>query len=222
MSFSGHRQIVPRPVFCYDVWEFEFISQPPRLPAMRPEDIVMYCIEMEILGAHQVVGSFDKGFTFREKSGSTEHDNGVYIFLTVFFYARGALPLWHRGHIQYPNIAHCGNSLCMALHEVAHCRVSLAGIPARSKQYGKSLVNNGISCLQSTRKRLHEFVVGRIEKLHLICTRVLHGGRSSVGRAPDCGSGCRGFDPHRSPYLKRKSRHCRDFYFFKLSSIPFT
>ena len=27
----------------------------------------------------------------------------------------------------------------------------------------------------------------------------LYGGRSSVGRAPDCGSGCRGFDPRRSP-----------------------
>ena len=26
-----------------------------------------------------------------------------------------------------------------------------------------------------------------------------YGERSSVGRAPDCGSGCRGFEPHRSP-----------------------
>ncbi len=26
-----------------------------------------------------------------------------------------------------------------------------------------------------------------------------NGGCSSVGRAPDCGSGCRGFDPHHSP-----------------------
>ena len=26
------------------------------------------------------------------------------------------------------------------------------------------------------------------------------GGRSSVGRAPDCGSGCRGFEPRRSPH----------------------
>ena len=31
---------------------------------------------------------------------------------------------------------------------------------------------------------------------------VLDGGRSSVGRVPDCDSGCRGFDPHRSPHLK--------------------
>ena len=27
------------------------------------------------------------------------------------------------------------------------------------------------------------------------------GGRSSDGRAPDCDSGCRGFDPRRSPQL---------------------
>lgn len=30
----------------------------------------------------------------------------------------------------------------------------------------------------------------------------VYGGRSSVGRAPDCDSGCRGFEPHRSPHLK--------------------
>ena len=29
----------------------------------------------------------------------------------------------------------------------------------------------------------------------------LFGGRSSVGRAPDCDSGGRGFKPHRSPHL---------------------
>lgn len=28
-----------------------------------------------------------------------------------------------------------------------------------------------------------------------------YGGRSSAGRAPDCDSGCRGFEPHRSPQL---------------------
>ena len=28
-----------------------------------------------------------------------------------------------------------------------------------------------------------------------------YGGRSSVGRAPDCDSGCRGFEPHRPPQL---------------------
>ena len=28
------------------------------------------------------------------------------------------------------------------------------------------------------------------------------GGCSSVGRAPDCGSGCRGFEPHHPPHLK--------------------
>ena len=30
---------------------------------------------------------------------------------------------------------------------------------------------------------------------------MFNGGRSSVGRAPDCDSGCRGFDPHRSPQI---------------------
>ena len=31
-----------------------------------------------------------------------------------------------------------------------------------------------------------------------------HGEISSVGRAPDCGSGCRGFEPHIAPQLKRE------------------
>src|SRR5208337_2015424 len=30
--------------------------------------------------------------------------------------------------------------------------------------------------------------------------RGLDGGRSSVGRAPGCGLGCRGFESHRSPH----------------------
>jgi hypothetical protein len=29
----------------------------------------------------------------------------------------------------------------------------------------------------------------------------LNGGRSSVGRAPDCDSGCRGFKSHRPPHF---------------------
>ena len=29
-----------------------------------------------------------------------------------------------------------------------------------------------------------------------------HGGISSVGRAPDCGSGCRGFEPHIPPHKR--------------------
>ena len=28
-----------------------------------------------------------------------------------------------------------------------------------------------------------------------------YGGRSSIGRTPDCGSGCRGFKSRRSPHL---------------------
>jgi hypothetical protein len=35
---------------------------------------------------------------------------------------------------------------------------------------------------------------------------MFNGGRSSVGRAPDCDSGCRGFDPHRSPHFSRVVR----------------
>ena len=35
------------------------------------------------------------------------------------------------------------------------------------------------------------------------------GGRSSVGRAPDCGSGGRGFDPRRSPHLSMNHNHNR-------------
>ena len=30
----------------------------------------------------------------------------------------------------------------------------------------------------------------------------INGGRSSVGRVPDCDSGCRGFEPHRPPHFK--------------------
>ena len=29
-----------------------------------------------------------------------------------------------------------------------------------------------------------------------------YGGYSSVGRAPDCGSGCRGFESHLSPHYR--------------------
>ncbi len=31
----------------------------------------------------------------------------------------------------------------------------------------------------------------------------LRGGRSSAGRAPGCGPGCRGFNPRRSPHFSR-------------------
>ena len=30
-------------------------------------------------------------------------------------------------------------------------------------------------------------------------SKIEHGAISSVGRAPDCGSGCRGFEPHIAP-----------------------
>src|SRR3546814_12888204 len=35
----------------------------------------------------------------------------------------------------------------------------------------------------------------------LHCLRTYNGDRSSVGRVPDCDSGCRGFEPHRSPQI---------------------
>ena len=33
-----------------------------------------------------------------------------------------------------------------------------------------------------------------------------YGGRSSVGRAQDCGSWCRGFDSHRPPHIRENAR----------------
>ena len=35
----------------------------------------------------------------------------------------------------------------------------------------------------------------------MACTMCNYGERSSVGRAPDCDSGRRGFESHRSPHL---------------------
>ena len=35
----------------------------------------------------------------------------------------------------------------------------------------------------------------------LITDKAVNGGRSSVGRAPDCDSGGRGFNPHRPPHF---------------------
>ena len=32
-------------------------------------------------------------------------------------------------------------------------------------------------------------------------TKNMYGGRSSVGRAPGCDPGCRGFESHRSPHI---------------------
>lgn len=42
----------------------------------------------------------------------------------------------------------------------------------------------------------------------IVCTNhtSANGERSSVGRAPVCGTGCRGFEPHRSPQFKKSSR----------------
>ena len=40
----------------------------------------------------------------------------------------------------------------------------------------------------------------------LLLVEVYNGGRSSVGRAPDCDSGGRGFEPHRPPHCRRSKR----------------
>ena len=39
--------------------------------------------------------------------------------------------------------------------------------------------------------------------MHSLSPNHRNGGRSSVGRAPDCDSGGRGFKPRRSPQIKR-------------------
>ena len=63
--------------------------------------------------------------------------------------------------------------------------------------------------LQSCRTRQREF--GSLDSKRennsyhtttIICImQHLNGGRSSVGRAPDCDSGCRGFKSHRPPHF---------------------
>jgi hypothetical protein len=59
----------------------------------------------------------------------------------------------------------------MALNEVANGGMRFTGIPARGKQYGKTLLAHLNYWLQSKRKRLHDFLVGSERKIHLICTR---------------------------------------------------
>ena len=44
-----------------------------------------------------------------------------------------------------------------------------------------------------------------LKKSAYICSPK-YGERSSVGRAPDCGSGCRGFEPHRSPHKESRPK----------------
>ena len=44
-----------------------------------------------------------------------------------------------------------------------------------------------------------------------------HGGYSSVGRASDCGSECRGFEPHYPPKKTNYLLVVRFFYFFRFS-----
>ena len=45
---------------------------------------------------------------------------------------------------------------------------------------------------------------------------VFSGGRSSVGRVPDCDSGCRGFEPRRSPHsIKVKKLLNGSFFTFR-------
>ncbi len=51
---------------------------------------------------------------------------------------------------------------------------------------------------------------------------VVYGGRSSVGRAPDCGSGCRGFDPRRSPHYFPFIVYSPDQMILKIGWVFFT
>lgn len=48
---------------------------------------------------------------------------------------------------------------------------------------------------------------------------VINGDRSSVGRAPVCGTGCRGFEPRRSPQLKKVSRK-RNLFLWVNTNLP--
>ena len=43
---------------------------------------------------------------------------------------------------------------------------------------------------------------GRAISEKKFATMTVYGGRSSVGRVPDCDSGCRGFEPRRSPQFQ--------------------
>ena len=47
----------------------------------------------------------------------------------------------------------------------------------------------------------YEYFFGNPEKI-LTFAVPIHGGCSSVGRASDCGSECRGFEPHHPPFVK--------------------
>jgi hypothetical protein len=77
-----------------------------------------------------------------------------------------------------------------------------------------SLACHGIRCEQAVPQRIR-FPIGSVEAVWQTCS--LHGGRSSVGRAPVCGTGCRGFESRRSPqasgpYVVERqcsSIHCR-------------
>ncbi len=43
-------------------------------------------------------------------------------------------------------------------------------------------------------------------------TKSPHGGCSSVGRAPVCGTGCRGFESHHSPHITKSLIHLREVF----------
>ena len=53
--------------------------------------------------------------------------------------------------------------------------------------------------MRSTSYRAHHFRCGLVVKEEEVLT--FYGGRSSVGRALDCDSSGRGFEPHRPPHL---------------------
>jgi hypothetical protein len=52
--------------------------------------------------------------------------------------------------------------------------------------------------------------VRKINLLRVYC----YGERSSVGRAPVCGTGCRGFESHRSPHIILRLNSSMEFNFY--------
>ena len=61
-------------------------------------------------------------------------------------------------------------------------------------------------CIIQTKNQQNTFLPWHRWGKSLICAPLctaqqINGGRSSVGRAPDCDSGCRGFKSHRPPHL---------------------
>lgn len=51
-----------------------------------------------------------------------------------------------------------------------------------------------------------QFESGYLDKSNTFCYSFLYGVSSSIGRASDCGSECRGFESHLSPKVNEETR----------------